>query len=228
MYPSSTIPVLYVEQCRQLHDGRVCARGPVYNTSFSDWLGDDDKEVQVLEGERGVNYVAHANFSNLLAIAPDEMFGFDPITAEHRFLRAGQNYSCVPIVNDSLRDDIKGSVVLPNGFPACRYERTLRIAIERDDSADRNFLEDAANAPHHERLVWQYQGNASGFLVVPASAVVARGVQNVDCAIVGESDTVEKMDTGADIYGFLRVKDPATLKVVRAEQRLGRIVCVIR
>ncbi len=100
--------------------------------------------------------------------------------------------------------------------------------MELDEPISPMLLDDIVSSPADERLVWRYEAkNDSGYLILRAATVLARGAQNADCIVIAERGDLEALTARADIYGFLRVTERSMEKNIRAERRLGKIICVV-
>jgi hypothetical protein len=204
----------------------VCLRGPAYNLTYWKWLRDGDKPVQVAIDEHTIIHDRRATFENPLAFATDELFGFDPITEDHRVLRSAQNYASVAIESAGLPENLGGAVVLPDLLRISRYDCVVRTSIGGEELWNTGLVNDVLTAPANERLVWRYQGHASGYLIVPASTVTKPGLQNLECIVIAQEHTIDKLELGAELFGIVEAKDPVTHKEVRLEQQVGKVVCV--
>lgn len=178
---------LYIQDQRSLDNHRIVVRGPTGRNARWVWTLLQDQPVTVYPVQfSGSPMILAIDRPSVSELTSDEMFGFDAATSICPRLRRSQQYSTV-VLKSEAGVNFVGAVVVPEQ-PDVRVSLVrATVHLNLPATTDRLFQYEIETFADTDHVVWRYQGDAVGYLIIHSSMLLKQGPKSVDAVLVYKS-----------------------------------------
>src|SRR6266446_6278843 len=201
MVQETISPPLYIQEQRSLDSQRLIVRGPTGWNARWVWTLPKDQQVAVHPTRHPAkSFIASIDHPNLSVLSSEEMFGFDATTSSYPRLRRTQQYSTV-VLRSEIDRNLAGAIVSPADPLLKVSSGRVTVSLCLPATTDALFLSELAADTEPDHLVWRYEGETAGYLILDISLLLKQLPLTMDVWLIHRADEVPCQQL--QLYGVL-------------------------